>query len=275
MSQLKGRRIIVPETRQLDTFAQMLEAEGAHTDRISMISIHDNPDAEPVHAWIDALIADHFDYVLLYTGEGLRRLKSFATARGQLDELCSAMGRTHTIVRGPKPAKECKLIGQPADTVVKQATTDGLLAALPNIPLDSKRLGLQVSAPGKGQEIIDACTTRQCHVDVVAPYVYGKANEDTVLAQLIIDMAAQSYDAIAFTSSTQVRRLADVAQAQHLEDELDTALHNTCIAAVGPVAAEALRELGVTDMLMPESSFFMRPLVRSLIDRFSEHTHHS
>jgi len=47
---LIGRRIIVPETRELDVLAQMLERHGAVTIRCPLVAIHHTPD--PVVAWL-------------------------------------------------------------------------------------------------------------------------------------------------------------------------------------------------------------------------------
>jgi uroporphyrinogen-III synthase len=41
---LAGRRIAVPETRELDVFAQMLERHGANVVRCPLVAIRDVPD---------------------------------------------------------------------------------------------------------------------------------------------------------------------------------------------------------------------------------------
>src|SRR5690606_35848097 len=46
-------------------------------------------------------------------------------------------------------------------------------------------------------------------------------------------------------------------------------LKEVTVAAVGPVVAEELRDRGVGVDLMPEQSFFMKPLVRELVRRFA------
>jgi uroporphyrinogen-III synthase len=42
------------------------------------------------------------------------------------------------------------------------------------------------------------------------------------------------------------------------------ALRQTLVAAVGPVVAEALARHGVSARLMPEESFFLKPLTTAL-----------
>ena len=67
--ELSGRRIVVPETRELGQLVRMLEEHGAEAIPCPMIAIRDAPDAEPVEAWLRWC-----DDLVLMTGEGLRRL---------------------------------------------------------------------------------------------------------------------------------------------------------------------------------------------------------
>src|SRR5579859_4882688 len=102
---LQQRTIALAESRQLEELAQMLEKEGANTLRCPLVSILDAPEPEPVLAWLRDLIAGRFDYVLLFTGEGLRRLLGFAERAGIRQHVITALARTKTITRGPKPVR--------------------------------------------------------------------------------------------------------------------------------------------------------------------------
>ncbi|MGH8209752.1 MAG: uroporphyrinogen-III synthase, partial [Steroidobacteraceae bacterium] len=73
---------------------------------------------------------------------------------------------------------------------------------------------------------------------------------------------AGEVDAIAFTSTPQVERLFAVAPAQ----TITAALARTMVAAVGPVVADTLQRHGVQTRLMPEESFFLKPLTSALED---------
>ena len=44
---LSGRLIALPEARELDRLARMLEAEGAETLRCPLVAINDTPDPRP------------------------------------------------------------------------------------------------------------------------------------------------------------------------------------------------------------------------------------
>src|SRR5262245_49849137 len=98
---LQNRTVALAEGRQLEELAQMLEKEGATALRYPMINILDAPESAPVIAWLQDLNRDQFSYVILMTGEALRRLLGFAEREGIRPEFIAAMSRTRTITRGP------------------------------------------------------------------------------------------------------------------------------------------------------------------------------
>src|SRR5712691_1081685 len=105
---LAGRRIVVPETRELDLLARMLEQHGAVAVRCPLVSIHDVADAAPVEAWLARFIADPPDDLILLTGEGLGRLVGFAQRAGIEDRFVAALAKVRKITRGPKPARRLR-----------------------------------------------------------------------------------------------------------------------------------------------------------------------
>ena len=76
--ELSGRRIVVPETRELGQLVRMLEELGADTVPCPMIAIRDAPNTETVEAWLRRFADGRCDDLVLMTGEGLRRLLGFA-----------------------------------------------------------------------------------------------------------------------------------------------------------------------------------------------------
>jgi hypothetical protein len=51
------------------------------------------------------------DDLILYTGEGVRRLVGFAERAGLRDDFVAALGRVKKITRGPKPVRALREIG--------------------------------------------------------------------------------------------------------------------------------------------------------------------
>ena len=71
---LAGRTIAVPETRELEVFATLLERRGASVVRCPLVAIRDAPDPAPVLAFARGLAEGSCDDLILTTGEGLRRI---------------------------------------------------------------------------------------------------------------------------------------------------------------------------------------------------------
>src|SRR3954462_2194774 len=102
---LRERVIALPEPRELDRLATLLEAEGARTWRCPLVAILDTPDSAPVEAWVREVAAGKLDDAIFLTGEGLRRLLATAERLGLRADLIAALGRVRKITRGPKPAR--------------------------------------------------------------------------------------------------------------------------------------------------------------------------
>jgi|TARA_A100001518_G_C1216914_1_gene59948 uroporphyrinogen-III synthase len=265
---LAGRRIAVPESRELDLFADMLIKRGADVLRCPLVSIHDAPDPQPVLAWMRELIEQPFDQVILLTGEGLRRMLALAERQsdGLRDAFVAALGPIPKLTRGPKPGAALRKVGLRPDRVAVAPTTEGVIETLKGENLQGVRIGVQLYGTDPNTRLVDFLTGAGAQVKTVAPYIYADDVEDAQVDRLIDALLAIEVDAIAFTSATQVRRLLQIAKRRDDgEAMLLSALARIKVAAVGPVVADELRERGINVDLMPESSFFMKPLVRELV----------
>jgi uroporphyrinogen-III synthase len=70
---------------------------------------------------------------------------------------------------------------------------------------------------------------------------------------------------MALTSSGQVRRLIEVAQAHGYEARLREGLTRTPIASVGPVVSDELKSHGLrTDIYPANDAYFMKPLISAM-----------
>lgn len=267
---LQGRRVAVPESRQLDLFAQMLESRGADVHRCPLVEIRDAPDPAPIEAWLNGFAGGSCDDLILLTGEGLRRLLGVAErAGGDLHaRFVERLGQVRKITRGPKPARALREIGLRTDLEAAAPTTDGVIETLSELDLAGRRVGLQLYGTEPNEKLQHFLRDAFAEFEPVFPYVYADQTEDDQVAGLIEELAAGGIDAIAFTSSPQVRRLLAVARRQDKEEVLRSALRGMVVAAVGPLVADALNEREVRVDVMPGESFFMKPLVRELMRRF-------
>lgn len=256
---LTGRTIALAEGRQLEEFAQMLEKDGARTLSCPLIGMLDSPDEPAVQAWLRDLIAGRFDLLVLTTGEGVRRLLSFAERAGAKEEFIAALGRTRMIARGPKPGRALKEIGLIPSVVSSVPTTEGVIATLRAEVLAGKTVAVQLfGAPNPALE--QFLTEANAIVAAVMPYIYAPSADADRVVRLLAQLAAGEVHAIVFTSTPQVDRLYEVAAERNLEVDLT----RTRVAAIGPVVADSLRRRGAPVHICPEQGFVMKNLVKHL-----------
>lgn len=263
-TRLANLTVMVPESRELDLFANMIEGEGARTVRCPLVTILDVADPAPVEAWLDRLIAGSFDDLVLLTGEGLRRLMGAADRVGKKAEAVAAIAGLRTIIRGPKPAKALRENGLTPGISAGSPTTDGVIATLGTLDLKGHRVGVQLYPGNPNAPLLDALRAAGATSDVVVPYRYASDSETEAVASAIRALAAGEIDFIAFTSTPQLDRLVKVAEERGLQAEFKSGLGRTRIAVAGPVVGQVLEDMGFTIAAMPESNFHMKPLVNAM-----------
>jgi uroporphyrinogen-III synthase len=265
---LAGRTIAVAESRELDIFVAMLERRGARVLRCPLVGILDAPDPAPVLEWLRWFSGGGCDDFIVFTGEGLRRLLG-CIEHHQPDlhtAFLTQLMRVRKITRGPKPARALRELGLKPDIAAEEPTTQGIIKALREQDLGSRAVGVQLYGTEPNLPLMDFLRQAGASVRSVAPYVYADATHDAEVIELIVHIAAGEVDAIAFTSRGQVERLIAVAEAAEQGEALKAALAKICVAAVGPVVAEALTAQGIKVDLMPTESYFLKPLTSRLVE---------
>jgi uroporphyrinogen-III synthase len=260
---LAGRLVAVPETRELDVFAALLERRGAQVLRCPLVRIIDAPNPAPVLAWLRQFAAGGCDDLILLTGEGLRRLLQLADRQepSLRPAVVAALGSVRRITRGPKPARALRELGLAPDIEALTPTTAGVIAALQPLDLSGRRVGVQLYGSEPNLPLIEFLRAAGSTPYCVAPSAYAASATDEAVTGLLQRMAAGEVDIIAFTSKAQIERLFQVGPAELVRQ----ALAATAIAAVGPVVADTLLSHGVAVDAMPEASWFMKPLTTELV----------
>jgi uroporphyrinogen-III synthase len=262
---LNGYRILILETREEAQFSRLLAEQGADVLQCPMFTIHDAPDSAPIEAWIRRFIEKPCDDLVLMTGEGLRRLMKVARRIGGEQDFVAALGKARKFARGPKPGRALREIGLEPQVTTEKPTSEGIAEMLSRVDLAGHRVGLQLYPDKDHGVLIGAITAQGAEVETVLPYVYDAQAADTNIVTAIDEMAQGRIDAIALTSSGQVRRLVEVAQAHHREHQLREGLAQTPIASVGPVVSEELRSHGLRADISPANdAYFMKPLISAM-----------
>jgi uroporphyrinogen-III synthase len=202
---------------------------------------------------------------VLMTGEGLRRLMKVARRIGVEQDFIAAVGKARKFARGPKPGRALREIGLEPQVTTEKPTSEGIAEMLSRLDLKGRRVGLQLYPDKDHSVLIGAIQALGTEVDPVLPYVYDAQAADANIVTAIDEMAQGRVDAIALTSSGQVRRLFDVAQAHGCEESLREGLAHTPIASVGPVVSDELKSHGLrADIYPANDAFFMKPLISAM-----------
>jgi len=259
---LKGKRIAVPEMRELEVFSALLERRGAEVLRCPLVTIYDSPHSAQVLAFAVKLADGGFDDFIIITGEGLTRIlgcidKYDAALRPRFVE---GLAKVRTVTRGPKPARALRELGLKSDIAAESPTTAGVIASLAAEPLTARNVGVQLYGTEPNAPLVDFLQGAGARVRTVAPYIYATKSDDGAVSALLDRMLRGEVDAIAFTSGAQVERLFAIAPAPQVQ----AALARTRVAAVGPIVADALARHSVHVASMPQDSFFMKPLTSAL-----------
>jgi uroporphyrinogen-III synthase len=268
---LKGYRILILETREQAQFSRLLEEQGAQVLQCPMFIIQDAPDPAPINAWLQRFIAQPFDDLVLMTGEGLRRLLKLARLTDVEPAFIAALGKTRKFARGPKPGRALRAVGLQPQATTEKPTSEGMAEMLAKLDLRGHRVGLQLYPDKDHSKLIAAITAQGGDVDWVVPYVYDGQAADANIVSAIDEMANGRIDAIALTSSGQVRRLLEVAKAHGFEQRLRVALQGTPIASVGPVVSNELELKGLRPDIFPANeAYFMKPLISAMADELNK-----
>jgi len=262
---LNGYRILILESREEAQFSRLLAEQGADVLQCPMFTIRDAPDSAPIEAWIRRFIEKPSDDLVLMTGEGLRRLVKVARRIDVEQDFIAALGKARKFARGPKPGRALREIGLEPQVTTEKPTSEGIAEMLARVDLEGHRVGLQLYPDRDHSALISAITARGAGVDTVLPYVYDAQAADANIVAAIGEMAKGRIDAIALTSSGQVRRLIEVARAHNCEDRLRDGLKRTPIASVGPVVSDELKSHGLrTDISPANEAYFMKPLISAM-----------
>jgi uroporphyrinogen-III synthase len=236
-----------------------------------MFTIHDVSDPAPIEAWIRRAIDQPLDDLVLMTGEGLRRLMTVVRRLGVETEFVGGLAGPRKFARGPKPGRALREIGLEPQMTTEKPTSEGVAEMLSKLDLRGHRVGLQLYPDKDHGRLIGAISAQGAEVDPVLPYVYDARAADANIVTAIEEMAQGRIDAIALTSSGQVRRLMDVAKAHGCEAQLSDGLNNTPIASVGPVVSDELKAYGLrTDIYPANDAFFMKPLISAMATALSK-----
>ena len=254
---LAGRRIVNTRApHQAGDFDAMLRAQGAEPLAYPCIDLAPPEDASALDGALRAAAAGAFDWLVLTSANTALAL---ARRLADLGLEPAALAGMRVAAVGPATAQAAEqMLGVQVDLLPGEYVAEALAAALRDAP--GSRVFLPQSALAR-PVLRDGLTQVGLDVTAVDAYrtVCGSGGEDIPAL-----LRRGEIDAVTFTSSSTVRNFVRRLEAEGGDLR---ALGGVCIAAIGPVTAEAAADAGLAVDVVP-GDHTLEGMVRDLADYY-------
>ncbi len=262
---LEGFVVGITADRRWEEQAELLRRRGAtvvHGPCMDTLYLADDDDLR--RATVDVIQCPP-DVVVATTGIGIRAWLETAEAWGMGPALMAALDQSRILARGPKAAGVVIAAGLSVWARSETEQMDDVLAKLLADGVAGQRIALQEYGMESPQFIASLEAGGAAVVRV--PVYRWRYPADTRPALTMVDAALNGrIDAITFTSAPAVRNLFMIAAEQQADGDLRRAFNTGLTAAcVGPVCAQAAKDLGVDEPVEPKVGR-LGLLVRALSD---------
>lgn len=228
---LHGRRVLVPRTRQqASELSSRLRALGAEPVEAPTIAVEPTREPEVLRKRVAEIADGAFDWVALTSVNGVAALWDQITTLGADARL---LARTRVAAVGSGTAGALRRHGIAADLVPDRFTTRGLADAL--VASGAPQRVLLPRADIATPMLADLL--RQADWEVVEVEAYRTVPVTALDPDVQRDLREGAIDVVAFASSSTVRNLVDLLDGPPAG--------GVRIAAIGPVTADACRQLGL------------------------------
>ncbi len=264
---LAGRRIGLTADRKAAEQAELFRRRGAEVLHGPTMATVDLSGEDALRQATSALVDDPPDHLVVTTGMGLRLWLEAAAGWGIEEALLSALATTAIAARGAKSASAVRRAGLHVAWRAPGETMTEVVAHMTEATSGSRpRIALQLFDPADhaSTAALGALAGELIEVPV---YRWRRPDDLGPALALVAAAIAGDLDAVTFTSQPAVRNLVGIAADQGVADALLAALNAGVVAAcVGPVCAEAAREVGIKDPLWPDP-----PRLPAMVRQLSVH----
>lgn len=263
-SALAGCSILLPVDRRSGELAAALERHGARVRVAPALTIVPHIDDEELIERTRALVEDPPDIVVVTTGVGFRGWIETADEAGIHGPLVEALSAAQIVARGPKARGAIQQAGLTADWVAESETAAELEEYLLAEGVSGRHIAVQHH--GSGADGLDqAFEAAGARVTSLTIYRWGPPADPQLVASSAAQVARGEIDAVLFTSAPGAREWLDAATRAGALDEIvrRAAAGTVLMAAVGPITAGPLRDVGV-EPLVPDRGR-LGSLVRAVV----------
>ena len=258
-------RVLSLESRRSLEMAALVSNYGG--EAISATSLREVPleTNSDALAFVDALLRDEFDLVILLTGVGTRALLAVVDQLRDRDAFVAALGRTRIAARGPKPVAVLRELGLAPWVVAPEPNTwRELLASIDRKASELLLRGARVAVQEYGTantQLLDGLRERGADVISVPVYRWALPENPEPLRQAAQGIADGRIEVVLFTTATQVVHLLEIARQLNIEPDVRRGLESMAVASIGPTTSDELREQGIPidiEASHPKMGFLVR-----------------
>jgi uroporphyrinogen III methyltransferase/synthase len=256
---LFGKRVLVTRPReQAAELVDLLAAYGAESVEAPMIRMAPPEDPDPLLR--AAASPEQFDWIVFTSANAV---DAFMTALLDGERDVRALKGPRICTSGTATADKLAGYGIKVDLIPREFRGDAVAAAL---IAQGPMAGVRVLLPRSdiGREVV-AEQLREAGADVTEVVAYRTILED---AQRESDpdvygmLLEGKIDVATFTSPSAIRNFAKI----HGADQVADLLKHTVVATIGPVTADAARQLGVPVTIQPKTY-----TIPALVDAIAAH----
>jgi len=237
---LFGRTIVVTRAReQASDSAALFARKGARVIQFPTIKISPMPD----YAELDGALSNlsRYGWVIFTSVNGVRFFRHRLETLG-LD--ARALGGVKVAAIGPATAEAICQMGIRADLVPSSYIAESIAEAMLALGMKGQRVLLPRAKEAR-EVLPDALRAAGAEVDVIAAYENVPSDENR--EEVVKALESGSLDCITFGSSSTVRNFLASIPVDTLKKHPEVKL-----AAIGPVTANTLREMGFEPDIQPE-----------------------
>lgn len=258
---LKGRTVAITRPRdQAEETGNLIKQYGGEPYFVPSIKIKASDDLSAVEHFISELAKEQVDYVVFMSVNGIRYLLLSTEKLGLTTVLKESLEQTVTMAVGPKTAQELTNHNISVGLVPAEYSSEGILECLQQHGVSGKSIYIPRT---RGATPALANRLKKLGAEVQEVYVYESmlpSNPD-LIEKFLYDLIAKKIDAIIFGSSLSAMNLFRMLEEHVSEEKLrDLMNSNLTVVAIGPVTADALREMGLHVDVMPKKYLFKAAL---------------
>jgi uroporphyrinogen III methyltransferase/synthase len=255
---LFGRRIVVTRSReQAGELIEMLENRGAEAIAAPTIRLAPPEDMGALDRACGE--AGSFDWIVFTSANAVDQFMARLLVVGDVRDLKGV----RLCAVGPSTASRLGRFGIRVDLTPEEYRAEALAQTLIDMGEVRGRRFLLPRADIARETLPQALEAGGAEVVEVVAYRTGLETADAGDHDVYRMLLDRQIDAVTFTSASTVRNFVAILGAEPAVDLLRT----TAVAAIGPVTADAARQLGIETTIMPSRST-IPDLVDALVDHF-------